>query len=103
MAMALPPPAANNAAFLALFAQLPVITRNNIFHGVWNEQQFVNPAANRVHNFGQVYIHNLGQNSYNALSVGLQDTIALETFMIGAGGAVAAPAAMRTFVNAMLP
>jgi hypothetical protein len=71
-----------------------------------------NPVANQF-GFGAMYINQLSQVTYNALSLGLQDAIALETCVVAlANGVPGAPIpgigavaalAMRAFVNGMLP
>ena len=94
--IALPPPAANNAGFLALYNQVPLATTNQIERDIWELTQI------DVHEFGRNYIQNLSQATYNALPIVLQDTIAAEVHTVGVG-ALALPAVMRVFVNAMLP
>lgn len=78
-AIALPPPAANNAGFLALYNQVPLATTNQIERDIWDLTQI------DVHEFGRNYIQNLSQATYNALPIVLQDTIAAEVHTVGVG------------------
>ncbi len=94
----LPPPAANNAAFLAAYGALPAATQNGIEFNIW---QALNPPYG-AHDFGRQYIRNLTQHSYNVLPIVVQNAIAQEIHVVAAG-ALAPPAVMILFVNAMLP
>lgn len=94
---------ANNLGFLAVYQQFPGTERNAIEHQVWEELQFVHPQANAIHNFGFNYIVNLSRVSYNQLSLGLQDRIALNLWQANGANPAAGPNWGRIFAINNLP
>ncbi|GEM_PF-2974047 len=104
MTIKVPPAAANNAAFLAVYNGLPAATRGRI-------ESHISLASNPpMRGFGSQYVQNLSQHSYLVLPLAIQDTIAQEVATVITGDSVLTPIggvspalAMRLFICAMLP